>query len=189
MKESEKLELKAKMAKTIEAFKESFYKEYNLTINTYFVEKNPILKPLSLMDIELIAEEHCKDKNVMRVRSRVRTYVDIRHVLFKKCLDMGYGPSEIAAYFEWDHASILHASKKIKQLLQANDPILTNLFNTLTDAINKRIELKGTTQSNIVSKDNTQSTISAMLYPGIHQSLDDKFTPGVKKFTNGSLAH
>ena len=32
MKENEKLELKAKMAKTIEAFKESFYKEYNVDL-------------------------------------------------------------------------------------------------------------------------------------------------------------
>jgi hypothetical protein len=169
-----------RMSAAVEAFKKQFFEEFDVSVTVYFSDKEYHGKALSLTEVELVATEFINgDIDLLRIKSRKDIYTEPRQVFFKVCIDMGYGFTELSRHFGFNHATILHANRKVNTLISINDFRTVKLYNEITNAIKERIESKGTNESVGIFKDIPKSGISPMLYPGIHQSLTNKLTPGI----------
>jgi hypothetical protein len=143
------------------------------------------MSPLMLEELENMMNAHCRKvyadletwcQHGIRTRHRKREIVLYRQIFYYIARKMGYGLSFTGDYLGFDHATVLHGSRTIENLLDAGDHNATKLFNTLIDEYKKRLELKRVVQPNDNSGANTKSVLSPMLYAGIDKSKLDKLT-------------
>lgn len=163
-----KKELVTRMQKEISSFQTRFYIEFGVRLQiAYKIETSLIPKTVTLTELEEIGDRH--HPGAVRSRSRKRELVNIRQVIFRIAMELGYGPTEIGKKWEWDHATILHGSNHTLKLLETNDPITTETYNYLIYEVKQLVNSKGDIQHPITEGVIPQSVLSS----GLHARLSE----------------
>lgn len=145
------------MQESIDEFIGDFYVRFNILLSIKCpTGEERVMLPLR--EYELLVEDVIsKDPNfpedlvvkgILRNRSRKRDLVTYRQCAFKIAFDMGYGPSAIATHFHWDHATMIHAKRTIRDLLDARNKEIIKIHQGINDALEERLGIEGNVKSN-----------------------------------------
>lgn len=74
----------------------------------------------------------------IRTKTRKRELVVYRQCIFKIACDVGYGPTSIANYFGWDHATVIYSCKSVRNLVSSNDKKLKTTLTTIENELQER---------------------------------------------------
>jgi chromosomal replication initiation ATPase DnaA len=117
---------------------------------------------ISLSDLEeVINHLISKDPSIdikgasIRTKTRLRELVMYRQCAFKIACEVGYGPSSIANYFGWDHATVIYACKTVRNLVASNDKKLTTTLTNIEDELEERFRVDGSIQPNSKAENNS----------------------------------
>jgi chromosomal replication initiation ATPase DnaA len=79
----------------------------------------------------------------IRTKNRKRELVLYRQCAFKIAIDLGYGCSLIGSYFGWDHATVIHSCKIIKELTNTRDSLAIKTLTKIENELEKRYGVNG----------------------------------------------
>lgn len=146
--------------KMIREFSQKFFERFDIypaviyTNNKIYTVKTGLL-PLEQLVNELLIEriiadpdlfDKLKDRGI-KTRIRNRTVVIYRQIFVKVAHDLGYGPSVIANHLGFDHATAIHSTKTINNLLDIKDPQIVLIYTQISNAYKKRFSNDGDVQS------------------------------------------
>lgn len=86
-----------------------------------------------------------KDKGI-RSTKRFKLLITYRQCFMKIASDTGYGSTDIARFLGFDHATVLHAKKRIKDLLDTKDAETVEIYNKIVNAYKIRFSNDGDVQ-------------------------------------------
>lgn len=92
----------------------------------------------------------------IRMRLRRREVVLHRQVYMKLAQDIGYGPLVTAKHIGFDHVSAMYGKKHMQELLETNDLLARNIYNTIIDAYKKRFSNDGDVQQDSSGESDTE---------------------------------
>lgn len=130
MTEQELLLKKGDMDRKINEFKADFEKEFGLVpIVLYHIDvyKIPIPKLIEIMS-KMLEESSSGMYNHISNTSRKQIVVAHRQTFYKVARDMGYTFSYISKSIGFDHATVIYATNKVKDMIRMNDLITTNIY-------------------------------------------------------------
>lgn len=130
MTEQELFLKKGDMDRKISEFKEKFEKEFGISpIVMYQIEvhKIPIPKLVEIMN-KMLDESSSGMFKMINDTSRKQVVVAHRQTFYKIARDMGYTYSYISKSIGFDHATVIYAINKVKDMIKMNDPITTSIY-------------------------------------------------------------
>lgn len=148
-KENEDALLKARRNKVgdqayevINKFKNEFYLRFGVVPAVMYKFNHTNYFPISMKELEEICNMFVEDRDNYNIKKRCRrrTVVQIRHIFFYIGVKMGYGVTNLGRYLDYNHATVIHASTIISNLIDINDLITVRNLKLIHDEIEKRIE-------------------------------------------------
>jgi hypothetical protein len=125
---------KAQAENMIQEFTVAFYNKFKVTPIVSYAADVSILSRVHLSEIERIANqelakwyEPMSNTDVIptvRTRKRQRTIVTYRHLYFYFSRQLGYSLNTIGERIGYDHASVLHGSTTIQNLIDNRDKLV-----------------------------------------------------------------
>lgn len=125
---------------------------------TYSISKQPLQKVSlnMLFDLvnELMMEEISDDdpiyeslkKDGIRLASRKRLVVLYRQTFMSIANDVGYGSTTLSRFLGFNHATVIHGCRKIRDLIEIKDPETLIIYTQVTNAYKIRFNNDGDVQ-------------------------------------------
>ena len=128
----------------IAEFQNSFYKELQIfPLVSYDVG---FLSKSSLSDIEDAINKAFRDNypeaypiQGIRSKSRFAMVITYRFIFFNIAREKGYTFKVIGKYLGFNHATVLHGSNNVKNLLGVKDPIMIQHYNLAQNEVQSRV--------------------------------------------------
>jgi len=148
-KENEDSLLKARRNKVndqayevISKFKDEFYLRFGVVPAVIYKFNHTHYFPVSMKELEQICNMFVEDRENAQINTkcRKRSIVQVRQIFFYIGVKMGYGLTNLGKYLDYDHATVIHASKVVSNLIDINDLITVRNLKLIHDEIEKRIE-------------------------------------------------
>jgi chromosomal replication initiation ATPase DnaA len=143
----------------IHDFCQKFLDTFHIYPNvTYSISKQPLEKISlnMLLDLvnELLLQEISEDdpiyesvkKEGVKLLSRKRFVVLYRQTFMSIANNVGYGPTTLARFLGFDHATVIHGCRKIKDLIETKDPETIIIYTRVTNAYKIRFNNDGDVQ-------------------------------------------
>lgn len=142
-------------------------------INSFFIPQ------LALEELRLIIDEIFKKNfpdihtdEAMLGKTRKQTPILYRHIFYKIARELGYTFKDIGRFSGFNnHATILHAVKRISNLLEVKDPEVITNYNLIKNEIHDRYGDAGNVQHDSDGKPHAQSILFPLLQKGEHKSI------------------
>lgn len=145
--------------KMVQDFKREFTERFKAKIEIYYNLKKKVKKyTVSLEDIKEATNEALHEEfiegyvvgcannmveitNGVLTRTRVREIIIYRHILFYLARNAGYGPSEISRLLgtRYDHATIIHGNRRIKDLVEIKDKMVLNRLVNINNKLHSKV--------------------------------------------------
>jgi hypothetical protein len=148
----------------IAIFKKDFFEKFGVYPDVYYnlIPDEP-RKSVSLKAFEELVNQvyesvfpnSCYEGGI-RSRKRKREIVIFRQLFFSLAQEMGFGPSYLGCFLNFDHATVIHSRKAIRNLLDSNDRDTVLYHNLVKDAFKKRFSPDGNVFQNIGSRADTE---------------------------------
>lgn len=139
-------------------FKKEFFEKFGVYPDVYYnllADESESRKLVSLKSLEELVNEtydtmfpgHCHNGGI-RTKHRKREIVLFRQIFFVIGLDLGFGPSYLGCFLNFDHATVIHSRKAIKNLLDSNDKDTITYYTSVKNAFKKRFSYDGNVLQN-----------------------------------------
>ena len=119
-------------------------KEYgmNVYILPYPVKSKILsMETLAKISVEVINEhpdyKHITDIKDQSRKSRVK---NVRHAFSYFATMFGYNRTEVGAFLNRDHSTVVHALKYCGDMIETNDIVIGNIINNINSKIKKHVE-------------------------------------------------
>lgn len=126
----------------ISKFKDEFYLRFGVVPAVMYKFNHTNYFPVTMQELEEICNMFVEDQDNYNImdRTRRRSIVQIRHIFFYIGVKMGYTLTSLGKYLNYDHATVIHASKVVSNLIDINDLTTVRNLKLIHDEIEKRIE-------------------------------------------------
>jgi len=142
MKDKQKYESAKEL---VEEFQTLFKSMFNTTPVVLYELDDLKLPSMVLNELEIIVNGVYKREfpdipNVEGIRSKKRLFTTImfRYIFYKIAREMGYPLTVIGKYLGFDHATVLHGTRCINNLLETNEPRCIKFYNHVRYEVQNR---------------------------------------------------
>lgn len=171
--------------KMIEDFSSEFYKKFGFWPIIRFNIKSFFIPKLTLEDLRKVVDESFQmtfpdvytPEGMLR-DTRKQLPVMYRHLFFKIGREIGYTLNDIGRYAGFNHATVLHAVKRINDMLEIKDTEITRNYNIIKNEIQNRYGNAGDVQHDDQREPNTQSVLLSLLQEGEHKPVEHQHPSG-----------
>jgi hypothetical protein len=143
MKDKEKYENAKQL---VQEFQTLFKSMFNTTPLVLYELDDLKLPSIVLNELEIIVNNVYKREfpdipNVEGIRSKKRlfTIIMFRYIFYKIAREMGYPLMVIGKYLGFDHATVLHGTRCINNLLETNEPRYIKFYNHVRNEVQNRV--------------------------------------------------
>lgn len=180
--------------KMIEDFSSEFYKKFGFWPVIRFNIKSFFIPKLTLDQLRILINDSFKESfpdvyttEGMMLQTRKQLPILYRHIFFKIAREIGYTLKDIGRYAGFNHATVLHAVRRISDLLDIKDAEVTRNYNLIKNEIQNRYGNVGDVQHDDQREPNTQSVLLSLLQEGEHKSVKHQHPSGDESFGSGRL--
>jgi AraC-like DNA-binding protein len=127
----------------IEEFVQSFIEEFKVRFQTEpTVIYNMAVQKVDIHILERVVNDVLWENNPkqytdgIRKRSRQLSLAEHRQVFYKVAREMGYNYSYLARFLGFDHATAIHAVKKVTMMLNIKDKVVGTIYSKIKTKLN-----------------------------------------------------
>jgi chromosomal replication initiation ATPase DnaA len=126
----------------ISKFKNEFYLKFGVVPAVMYNFNRTNYFQITMQELEEICNMFVEDGDNYKImdRTRKRSIVQIRHIFFYIGVKMGYTLTSLGKHLNYDHATVIHASRLVSNLIDINDLTTVRNLKLIHDEIEKRIE-------------------------------------------------
>lgn len=136
-----------KINEFIDIFITQFIKKFGVVPTVTYAGYKPLSR-LTLSELkeccELVLERVKKPQDNflegLKTKSRKIELVNVRHCYYKLGRDMGYTQTTLGLFLGFDHVSVLHGNRKVKDLISIGDTDIMLILDLIKDEITKILE-------------------------------------------------
>lgn len=155
-------EKRKEIEEIVEKFKKQMSENYGVfpvVIYDVISAKLPLTDLLNIMD-ELLVNSSGGEHKSLKDKSRKQTLINHRQMFYKIAREMGYGFTYISGFLGFDHATAIHSTNRVTDLLNLRDPAMSKIYH---EAKRKIAELHEEHISNFrETQTDSESTILAV---------------------------
>jgi chromosomal replication initiation ATPase DnaA len=129
----------------VDQFVRNFIEEFKIRYNVEpTVIYNMAVQKVDIHILEKVVNDVLWESNPkqytdgIRKRSRQLSLAEHRQVFYKVAREMGYNYSYLARFLGFDHATAIHAVKKVSMMLNIKDKVIGTIYSKIKNKLNDK---------------------------------------------------